>query len=89
MKLVVDKEFFGICKEILNRKLTLAEWSEIESNDEFQTENYCGGFDETENEFCFSYYDEERTEYWFQKSLLEIQKINSGKIIEFEIRLAE
>ena len=41
------------------------------------------------NEFCFSYYDKIRTEYWFQKSLLEIQKINKGEITEFEIRLAE
>jgi hypothetical protein len=89
MKILVDKELLGIFKSILNRNLTLVEWIEIESDDEFQTENYCGGFDGTENEFCFSYYDKERTEYWFQKSLLEIQKINDGKIIEFEIRLAE
>ena len=89
MKIFVDKELLEIFKSILNRNLTLAEWIEIESDDEFQTENYCGGFDGTENEFCFSYYDKERTEYWFQKSLLEIQKINHGKIIEFKIRLAE
>jgi hypothetical protein len=89
MKIFVDKELLEIFKSILNRNLTLAEWIEIESDDEFQTENYCGGFDGTENEFCFSYYDKERTEYWFQKSLLEIQKINDGKIIEFKIRLAE
>ena len=30
--------------------MTLAEWSEIESDDQFQTENFCGGFDATEQE---------------------------------------
>ena len=89
MKLTVDKELFRIFKDILNRKLTLAEWSEIESDDEFQTENYCGGFDATENEFCFSYFDRKKTEYWFQLSLNEIDEINNGKVSEFKIRLAE
>ena len=89
MKLVVNKELLEVFRNIINRNLTLAEWREIESDDEFQTENYCGGFDATENEFCFSYYNKIRTEYWFQKSLLEIQKINKGEITEFEIRLAE
>ena len=89
MKLSVDKELLGIFKDILNRNLTLTEWREIESDDEFQTENYCGGFDATENEFCFSYFDRNKTEYWFQKSLREIDKINKGKVSEFKIRLAE
>ena len=89
MKIVVDKELLGIFRDIINRNLTSTEWSEIESSDEFQTENYCGGFDGTENEFCFSYYDRDRTEYWFQKSLKEIEDIYSGKVSEFQIRLAE
>jgi hypothetical protein len=69
--------------------MTLAEWSEIESDDQFQTENFCGGFDATEQEFTFSYYDEHKNEYWFQKSLEGIQKILEGEITEFPIRLAE
>ena len=89
MKLSIDKELLEIFKDILNRNLTLSEWSKIESSDEFQTENYCGGFDATENEFCFSYYDTKKVEYWFQKSLKEIEDIKSGKITEFEIRTAE
>lgn len=89
MKLVVNEELLGIFKNISKRNLTLTEWREIESDDEFQTENYCGGFDATEDEFCFSYYDINKVEYWFQKSLNEIEEINSGKISELEIRLAE
>ena len=89
MKLVVNEELLEIFKSISKRDLTLTEWREIESDDEFQTENYCGGFDATEDEFCFSYYDTNKMEYWFQKSLNEIEEINSGKVSEFEIRLAE
>ena len=89
MKLLVDKELLGIFRYILNRNLTLSEWKKIESDDEFQTEHYCGGFDSTENEFCFSYFGENKTEYWFQKSLTEIDEIKNGKISEFKIRIAE
>lgn len=89
MKLVVNKELLEIFKNILNRNLTLDEWKEIESSDEFQTENFCGGFDATEEEFCFSFYDSTKKEYWFQKSLKEINEINNGKVTEFDIRLAK
>ena len=89
MKLIANNELLEIFNDILNRKLTLTQWSEIESCDEFQTDNFCGGFDATEMEFCFSYYDKNKTEYWFQKSMNEIKEIISGKVTEFEIRLAE
>ncbi|WP_158850993.1 hypothetical protein [Algibacter sp. L1A34] len=89
MKLVVSEELLAIFKSISKRNLTLTEWREIESDDEFQTANYCGGFDATEDEFCFSFYDINKAQYWFQKSLKEIEEINSGKISEFQIRLAE
>ena len=88
MKLKVDEELLGICKKIITRKLTITQWSEIESDDEFQTKNYCGGFDATENEFCFSYFDKNRIEYWFQISLNEVDDMLNGNIFEFEIKLA-
>ncbi len=83
----IDLEYKKICNGIIKRNLSLSEWKEIESSDEFQTENYCGGFDATENEFCFSYYDDEKKEYWFQNSYSEIEQISSGKIKEIEICL--
>ena len=89
MKLKIDRELLEIFKDILNRNLTLTEWRKIESSDEFQTEKYCGGFDATEDEFCFSYYGSNKVEYWFQKSMDEIEQIYGGKINEFEIRVAE
>jgi hypothetical protein len=89
MKLKVDNELLGIFKEIIHENLTIATWSEIESDDQFQTENFCGGFDATDGEFTFSYFDENKTEYWFQKSLEDIQKIVEGEITELPIRPAE
>lgn len=85
----IDAEFIGICKQIIKENLDLNSWKLIESSDQFQTEKYCGGFDGTENEFTFSYYDEKGSEFWFQLPLLDIKKAENGMIKEIEIRKAE
>lgn len=79
IKIKIEQEFKEICKKILSRNLNVNEWAEIESSDEFQTENFSGGFDGTEMEFCFSFY-QNKQEYWFQLSLLDIQRINNDEI---------
>ena len=56
------------------------QWSEIESSDMYQTEYFSGGFDGTENAFCFSFYDKNHEEYRFQVTLGEIRKIIGGQI---------
>lgn len=86
MELKVGDEFKGICKSIVNENKLVNEWAEIESDDMFQTENYCGGFDATEMEFCFSYYDKKRDEYWFQLPLSEINDILEGKKESLEVK---
>jgi hypothetical protein len=85
----IDSEFILICQEILKENLDLKKWNLIESCDQFQTEKYCGGFDGTENEFTFSYFNKNKEEFWFQISLSDIDKINKGIIKEVEIRKAE
>lgn len=85
----IDNVFIGICKQILSKNLSIQAWSFIESCDEFQTENYCGGFDATENQFTFSYFNEKKEEFWFQLSLDEITQIVSGRKKEIQLRLAE
>lgn len=81
----IDTEFISICHKILKENLDLESWSLIESSDQFQTEKYCGGFDGTENEFTFSYYDENKQEFWFQLPLSDIKKIEQGIITEVEV----
>lgn len=88
-KLLIDSDFLSICEQIQNENLDIEGWSLVESSDQFQTDDFCGGFDATEEEFCFSYYDENRIEYWFQFPLTDIDKFVSGEIKEIEIRKAE
>ena len=88
MDFIIDKELLGICMQIVNAKKTKVEWASIESDDYFQNEPYEGGFDATEDAFCFSYYAPDDEEYWFQLTLEEIQDISSGNILIIKIRKA-
>ncbi|HRJ90468.1 MAG TPA: hypothetical protein PLN05_16810 [Pyrinomonadaceae bacterium] len=72
MNILVTKELESIFAMILLEDKSENEWAEIESDDMFQSKHFCGGFDATERAFCFSYYDDDGIEYWFQLSLSEI-----------------
>ena len=85
----VDTELFSICEDILNKNLDLEAWVLAESSDEFQTKNYCGGFDATEGAFTFSYYDENNHEFWFQLTHNAIKQVVDGEITEIEIIKAD
>lgn len=78
-KLRVDLLLTDVCHEILVENKSLNEWAEVESCGWFQNEKYCGGFDETEMMFCFSYFEDE-FEYFFQFSLDKVQSILNGAI---------
>ena len=79
--LKIDFELLEICRKIISENKKSEEWDLIESDDYYQTKHYIGGWDSTENAFCFSYYDD-RNEYWFQFNLEEVKKIESGEIKE-------
>ncbi|GAA3647291.1 hypothetical protein [Flavivirga jejuensis] len=85
----LEKEFKLIAESILNENKSLDEWSEIESDDMFQEGKYVGGFEAIEKEFCFSLYEDDGEEYWFQLSIDEIEKFLKGKLIDVEIRKAD
>ncbi len=65
------------------------EWEDVESDDMFSTDHFAGGFDGTEKAFCFSYYDANGCEYWFQLTLDEVNAIKSKKKISIQMRKAE
>jgi hypothetical protein len=88
VRLTLLSEFAEICRKILAEGRSEEEWAQIESDDMFQTKNYIGGFDATEMEFCFSYFDASRQEFWFQCTLAQIEDIARGQISEVEARLA-
>ena len=74
MKHKIESDLRTICSLIIKEDKSIEQWSEIESDDMFQKGNYSGGFDATEEEFCFSVYIN-NDEYWFQFSLEEANEI--------------
>jgi len=89
MKIPIKPELVEICKEIRDKGFSEYQWAEIESCDMFQSDSFVGGYDADENEFCFSYYDQNGNEYWFQFNLKlalemasEIKSEISGKNAE-------
>ncbi len=66
-----------------------SEWIATESDDMFTTAHYVGGFDATEKAFCFSYFDSESGEYWFQFSLPDALDLVSNHIKELDAIPAE
>jgi len=89
MQIPIDDEFLTLCEQILKEGLSLEEWREIESDDMFQSPHYEGGFDATEDAFCFSYFDPEGGgELWFQLTLSEITEAVAGKLRSIEARKA-
>ncbi len=88
-ELIIDKELKEIVLLISEEKKSVTQCSEIESDDMFQSQHYCGGFDADEEEFCFSYYDEDNVEYWFQLSLEQIEQIRGNSITHIQIEESE
>jgi hypothetical protein len=89
MNIQPDKDLMFIFENILSMEKTLEEWREIEAPDYFQRGSYEGGYDATEDAFCFSYYDENGKEFWFQLSLDDIKNIIGGKNYHIRVRPAD
>jgi hypothetical protein len=79
----------SICEEVRDAGRDVQHWAGIESDDMFQTDSYCGGFDATEMAFTFSYYDSAGKEFWFQLTLEEVVAVANGANTEVELRPAE
>ena len=86
MKIPITEEFKNICREIIAMDHSLSEWAEIRSDDMFQSDHFCGGFESPDDEFTFSYYDDEKQEYWFAVTLSEVRRIIECKIQELDVR---
>jgi hypothetical protein len=86
MQIVADDEFLAICREIVMTDHSDEQWAEIESDDMFQTDSYCGGYDATEEAFTFSYYAPDGEEYWFQLTLADIRALAAGQPMSIEGR---
>ena len=88
MTIVVDEELREICRELLAEGWSESEWAEREADDWVQSSKYEGGYDATEDAFCFSRYSDD-AELWFQFTLAEAHGIANGALTEMSARLAE
>ncbi len=88
MKLKLDEEMRQHLKAIDLEAKNEREWAEIEADDWFQSESYCGGFDAEEMAFTFSFYDRSGKEFWFQFPLQVVQKALNSKEFFFDLRSA-
>lgn len=83
------EEFRTICRGIVSQKKKKEDWRATESDDEIQSEHFVGGFDATEDAFCFSYYSSAAGEQWFQISLEDVTEIASGGNVTVALRNPE
>ena len=81
-----DDELIDLCRAILATGRTIEEWRERESDDEFQSSHYVGGYDATEDAFCFSYYDDGGEEWWFQLPLEDSESLATGDRPTLDLR---
>ena len=89
MQIKVDQELLEIVRAIKSEGKTSEDWEEIASDDMFQSERFVGGYESIEDGFCFSYYDENQDEYWFQFTLEEVERILSSDLKVLNARPAE
>ena len=82
-------ELRAICREIVGQDKSTEAWRASQSDDEFQTEHFCGGYEALEDAFCFSYYSRSEGELWFQVTTEEVRAIASGTLPEVSLRPAE
>lgn len=77
MQIPIDSDLCRIAQIIVDENLTLDEWPEVESDDQFQEGPYIGGFDACEEAFCFAFMGPD-SEHWFEVTLSQMEDIASG-----------
>lgn len=88
MKKNIDEELKILLSQIVEKNKTEKEWSEIESDDMFQSKIYSGGYDSDEQAFCFSLYKNGK-EFWFQITLGEVILIVNGDMNFIKVDLVD
>lgn len=89
MRIDIPDEFKTLCCRIADERKSIDQWAAVESDDMFQTNSFVGGFEATESAFCFSYYDPEGNEHWFQVTLEEVREVAEGRLTNLEVTPAE
>ena len=88
MMITVDDELRTICRNLIAESFSESEWADREADDWVQSKHYEGGYDATEEAFCFSQFLG-GDEAWFQFTLAEAAAIAAGEMTELPARTAE
>lgn len=79
MKLIIDDQFREICRRIVLTFDSDGEASLRWSDDEYQSRNVCGGWDDETQAFAFSFYAPDGGDYIFRMSLDEARGVAAGE----------
>jgi hypothetical protein len=82
VKLFIDEDFKRICATIVAAFERSGEASLRWSDDEYQSRNFCGGWDEEARRFAFSFYAPDGGDYLFTFSVDDARLVAAGGAIE-------
>ena len=89
VRLQIDQPCVEICQKICIEYFLVEGWDKIESDDLIQRGSYEGGYDATEETFCFSYWTQDEQEYWVHVYPDQVTDIAKGRHPAIEMRPAE
>ncbi len=85
VRIRVDRELIELCREIQSLGRSHEDWKRNQIIDGFESENFVAGFLK-EEDFFFTWYDEDGVEYAFNVAFDDLPRIVSGEITELHAR---
>lgn len=82
MQLVIDDDFRCICKQIIADFDARGEASLVWSDDQYQADKFCGGWEPESRRFWFSFYAPDGGDYIFSFTLDEARVVANGGAIQ-------
>ena len=82
MKLTIDDEFRDICRAIISQVDCEGDASLVESDDEYQCSNFCGGWQSSDSKFWFSFYAPDGGDYIFSLTIDDVRRVAGGGAID-------
>ena len=82
MKLIISQQFVDICKAITDSHERKGEKSLIGSDDQYQSRDFCGGWDDELHCFAFSYYAPDGGDYIFTFTLEDARRVVGGEAFD-------
>jgi len=82
MKLEVTDEFRALCKDIFEEYEAIGDKALVWSDDRYQSDHFCGGWDPHHARYFFSYYAPDGGDYIFSFTLDDARLVHAGGTID-------